>query len=121
MDATSPNDAATDQASINMEAWLLSERILTASQAELARREGERLGLNFSEIVQRLGLVSSEELSQFRSIRGQLRTATDFIQEGQAKGQQLSLRRLSLDDNLRDKLPAELCEKLIAIPVAERD
>jgi len=104
-----------------MEAWLLSERILTASQAELARREGERLGLNFSEIVQRLGLVSSEELSQFRSIRGQLRTATDFIQEGQAKGQQLSLRRLSLDDNLRDKLPAELCEKLIAIPVAERD
>jgi hypothetical protein len=42
-----------------MEAWLLSERILTASQAELARREGERLGLNFSEIVQRLGLVSS--------------------------------------------------------------
>ena len=69
-----------------MEAWLLSERILTASQAELARREGERLGLNFNEIVQRLGLVSSEELSQFRSIRGQLRTATDFIQEGQAKG-----------------------------------
>ena len=104
-----------------MEAWLLSERILTASQAELARREGERLGLNFSEIVQRLGLVSSEELSQFRSIRGQLRTATDFIQEGQAKGQQLSLRRLSLDDNLRDKLSADLCDKLIVIPVAERD
>lgn len=104
-----------------MEAWLLSERILTASQAELARREGERLGLNFSEIVQRLGLVSSEELSQFRSIRGQLRTATDFIQEGQAKGQQLSLRRLSLDDNLRDKLSADLCDKLIAIPIAERD
>ena len=104
-----------------MEAWLLSERILTASQAELARREGERLGLNFSEIVQRLGLVSSEELSQFRSIRGQLRTATDFIQEGQAKGQQLSLRRLSLDDDLRDKLSADLCDKLIVIPVAERD
>ena len=104
-----------------MEAWLLSERILTASQAELARREGERLGLNFSEIVQRLGLVSSEELSQFRSIRGQLRTATEFIQEGQAKGQQLSLRRLSLDDNLRDKLSADLCDKLIAIPLAERD
>lgn len=104
-----------------MEAWLLSERILTASQAELARREGERLGLNFSEIVQRLGLVSSEELSQFRSIRGQLRTATDFIQEGQAKGQQLSLRRLNLDDNLRDKLSADLCDKLIAIPMAERD
>ena len=104
-----------------MEAWLLSERILTASQAELARREGERLGLNFSEIVQRLGLVSSEELSQFRSIRGQLRTATDFIQEGQAKGQQLSLRRLSLDDNLRDKLSADLCDKLVVIPVAERD
>ncbi|MEC8614802.1 MAG: ATPase, T2SS/T4P/T4SS family, partial [Verrucomicrobiota bacterium] len=113
--------SATDQASTNMEAWLLSERILTASQAELARREGERLGLNFSEIVQRLGLVSSEELSQFRSIRGQLRTATDFIQEGQAKGQQLSLRRLSLDDNLRDKLSADLCDKLIVIPVAERD
>ena len=88
MDTTSPKDAATDQASINMEAWLLSERILTASQAELARREGERLGLKFSDIVQRLGLVSSEELSQFRSIRGQLRTATDFIQEGQAEGQQ---------------------------------
>ncbi|MEC8209960.1 MAG: ATPase, T2SS/T4P/T4SS family [Verrucomicrobiota bacterium] len=121
MDATSPNDSATDQASTNMEAWLLSERILTSSQAELARREGERLGLNFSETVQRLGLVSSEELSQFRSIRGQLRTATDFIQEGQAKGQQLSLRRLSLDDNLRDKLSADLCDKLIVIPVAERD
>ena len=48
-----------------MEAWLLSERILTASQAELARREGERLGLNFSEIVQRLGLVSSEGSRSF--------------------------------------------------------
>lgn len=103
-----------------MEAWLLSERILTASQAELARREGTRLGLSFSEIVQRLGLVTSEELSQFRSIRGQLKTATDFIQEGQLEGQQLSLRRLSLDDSLRNKLPAELCEKLVAIPVAER-
>ncbi len=103
-----------------MEAWLLSERILTASQAELARREGTRLGLSFSQIVQRLGLVTSEELSQFRSIRGQLKTATDFIQEGQLEGQQLSLRRLSLDDSLRNKLPAELCEKLVAIPVAER-
>ena len=85
-----------------MEAWLLSERILTASQAELARREGTRLGLSFSEIVQRLGLVTSEELSKFRSIRGQLKTATDFIQEGQLEGQQLSLRRLSLDDCLRN-------------------
>ena len=104
-----------------MEAWLLSEQILTASQVGLARREGTRLGLSFSEIVQRLGLVTSEELSQFRSIRGQLKTATDFIQEGQLEGQQLSLRRLSLDDCLRNKLPAELCEKLVAIPVAERD
>ena len=103
-----------------MEAWLLSEQILTASQVGLARREGTRLGLSFSEIVQRLGLVTSEELSQFRSIRGQLKTATDFIQEGQLEGQQLSLRRLSLDDCLRNKLPAELCEKLVAIPVAER-
>ncbi|MEC7609268.1 MAG: hypothetical protein VX964_03765, partial [Verrucomicrobiota bacterium] len=121
MEETSAKDTVNSQASVNMEAWLLSERILTASQAELARREGTRLGLSFSEVVQRLGLVTSEELSQFRSIRGQLKTATDFIQEGQLEGQQLSLRRLSLDDCLRNKLPAQLCEKLVAIPVAERD
>jgi len=99
----------------------LSRSILTTSQAELAQREGARLGLSFSEIIQRLGLVTSEELSEFRSMRGQLRTATDFIQDGQLEGQQLSLRRLSLDEGLRATLPAELCEKLSAIPVAERD
>lgn len=99
----------------------MSRSILTTSQAELAQREGARLGLSFSEIIQRLGLVTSEELSEFRSMRGQLRTATDFIQDGQLEGQQLSLRRLSLDEGLRATLPAELCEKLSAIPVAERD
>jgi type IV pilus assembly protein PilB len=99
----------------------LSRSILTTSQAELAQREGARLGLSFSEVIQRLGLVTSEELSEFRSMRGQLRTATDFIQDGQLEGQQLSLRRLSLDEELRATLPAELCEKLSAIPVAERD
>ena len=109
------------QASNNLEAWLLSRSILTTSQAELAQREGARLGLSFSEVIQRLGLVTSEELSEFRSMRGQLRTATDFIQDGQLEGQQLSLRRLSLDEGLRTSLPAELCEKLSAIPVAERD
>lgn len=109
------------QASENLEAWLLSRHILTTSQAELAQREGARLGLSFSEVIQRLGLVTSEELSEFRSMRGQLRTATDFIQDGQVEGQQLSLRRLSLDEGLRATLPAELCEKLSAIPVAERD
>lgn len=109
------------QASENLEAWLLSRSILTTSQAELAQREGARLGLSFSEVIQRLGLVTSEELSEFRSMRGQLRTATDFIQDGQVEGQQLSLRRLSLDEELRATLPAELCEKLSAIPVAERD
>jgi len=109
------------QASENLEAWLLSRHILTTSQAELAQREGARLGLSFSEVIQRLGLVTSEELSEFRSMRGQLRTATDFIQDGQLEGQQLSLRRLSLDEGLRATLPAELCEKLSAIPVAERD
>ena len=93
MDETSAKDSVISQASVSMEAWLLSERILTASQAELARREGTRLGLSFSEIVQRLGLVTSEELSQFRSIRGQLKTATDFIQEGQLEGHK-GIRRI---------------------------
>jgi type IV pilus assembly protein PilB len=104
-----------------MEAWFVSRNILTEAQAALARREGGRLGLSFSEIIQRLGLVSSEELSEFRSIRGQLRTATAFIQDSQIEGQQLSLRRLDLDEGLRNSLPVELCEKIFAIPVAERD
>ena len=104
-----------------MEAWLVSECILTYSQANLAQREANRLGLSFSDIVQKLGLVTSEEISRFRSVRGKLRTATEFIQEGQIDGQSLSLRRLSLDDDLRSKLSPELCEKLVAIPVAERD
>ena len=104
-----------------MEAWLVSECILTYSQANLAQREANRLGLSFSDIVQKLGLVTSEEISRFRSVRGKLRTATEFIQEGQIEGQSLSLRRLSLDDSLRAKLSPDLCEKLIAIPVAERD
>jgi len=45
-----------------MEAWFASERILTNSQIVLAQREGSRLGLSFSEVVQRLGLVTGEEL-----------------------------------------------------------
>ena len=45
MEETPAKDTVNSQASVNMEAWLLSERILTASQAELARREGTRLGL----------------------------------------------------------------------------
>lgn len=107
-------EALSGQASTSMEVWLVSEGILTASQAHLAQREASRLGLSFSDIVQKLGLVTSEELSLFRSVRGQLRTASDFIQEGQAEGQVLSLRRLSLDAGLRAKLSAELCEKLVA-------
>ena len=104
-----------------MEAWFASERILTSSQVVLAQREGVRLGLSFSEVVQRLGLVTGEELSRYRSIRGQLRTASEFIRDGQGEGNHLSLRRLSLDDALRSKLPMELCQSLVAVPVAERD
>jgi hypothetical protein len=44
-----------------MEAWFVSERILTRSQVALAQREAARLGLSFSEVVQRLGLVTGEE------------------------------------------------------------
>lgn len=104
-----------------MEAWFVSERILTSSQVALAQREGTRLGLSFSEVVQRLGLVSGEELSLYRSVRGQLRTASDFIQEGQDEGNHLSLRRLSLNEALRSKLSMELCQSLVAVPVDERD
>jgi len=104
-----------------MEAWFASERILTSSQVVLAQREGARLGLSFSEVVQRLGLVTGEELSRYRSIRGQLRTASEFIRDGQGEGNHLSLRRLSLDDTLRSKLPMELCQSLVAVPVAERE
>ena len=104
-----------------MEAWFVSERILTDSQVALAQREAARLGLSFSEVVQRLGLVTGEELSLYRSVRGQLRTASDFIQEGQDKGNHLSLRRLSLNDTLRSKLSMELCQSLAAVPVDERD
>lgn len=104
-----------------MEAWFLSERILTSSQVALAQREAARLGLSFSEVVQRLGLVTGEELSLYRSVRGQLRTASDFIQEGQDEGNHLSLRRLSLNEALRSKLPLELCQSLVAVPVDERD
>ena len=101
MDTHVPKKEINGQASDNMEAWLVSEYILTLSQANLAQREANRLGLSFSEIVQKLGLVTSEEISRFRSVRGKLRTATEFIQEGQIDGQSLSLRRLSLDDALR--------------------
>ena len=104
-----------------MEAWFVSERILTSSQVALAQREAARLGLSFSEVVQRLGLVTGEELSLYRSVRGQLRTASDFIQEGQDEGNHLSLRRLSLNEALRSKLPLELCQSLVAVPVDERD
>ena len=104
-----------------MEAWFASERILTSSQVVLAQREGARLGLSFSEVVQRLGLVTGEELARYRSIRGQLRTASEFIRDGQGEGNHLSLRRLSLDDTLRSKLPMELCQSLVAVPVAERE
>lgn len=104
-----------------MEVWFVTERILTNSQVSLAKREGARLGLSFSEIVQRLGLVTGEELSRYRSIRGKIRTASEFIREGQGYDHHLSLRRLSLSDDLRAKLPLDLCQSLVAVPVAERD
>lgn len=104
-----------------MEAWFVSERILTPSQVALAQREASRLGLSFGEIVQKLGLVSNEEMSNFRSVRGQLRTASQFIQDAQEGGSHLSLRRLSMDASLREKIPLDLCESLVAIPLAERD
>ncbi len=104
-----------------MESWLLSKGILTRSQTELAKREGTRLGLSFSEIVQRLGLVTSEELAEYRSVRGQLSKASDFIGHGPTNDGHLSLRRLVLDDGMRSKLSSQLCQSLAVIPLAERD
>ena len=99
-----------------MESWLLSKKILTRSQAELAKREGLRLGHSFSEIVQRLGLVTSEELAEYRSVRGHLSKASDFIGHGPSNDGHLSLRRLVLDDELRSKLPPGICQSLAGIP-----
>lgn len=104
-----------------MESWLLSKKILTRSQAELAKREGTRLGHSFSEIVQRLGLVTSEELAEYRPVRGHLSKANDFIGRGPTNDGHLSLRRLHLDDDLRAKLSPELCQSLAVIPLAERE
>lgn len=104
-----------------MESWLLSKKILTRSQAELAKREGLRLGHSFSEIVQRLGLVTSEELAEYRSVRGHLSKASDFIGHGPSNDGHLSLRRLVLDDELRSKLPPGICQSLAVIPLAEKD
>jgi type IV pilus assembly protein PilB len=109
------------RASISMEAWFVSERMLSLSQVALAKREGARLGLSFSEIVKRLGLVTGEELSRYRSMRGQVRTASEFIREGKGYDHHLSLRRLILDEDLRAKLPLDLCQSLAAVPVAERE
>ena len=104
-----------------MESWLLSKGILTHSQAELAKREGLRLGRSFSDIVQKLGLVTSEELAEYRSVRGQLSKASDFLGSGPANDAHLSLRRLQLDEAMRNKLPAAICQTLAVIPLAERD
>jgi type II secretory ATPase GspE/PulE/Tfp pilus assembly ATPase PilB-like protein len=109
------------QASMSMEAWLVSEGILTESQAELAGREATRLGLSFSEIVQRLGLVTSDQLAMYRSVRGQLRTAREFIASRPGQESHLSLRRLVLSDVLRERLSLELCQSTISVPIAERD
>lgn len=104
-----------------MESWLLSKKILTRSQAELAKREGLRLGLSFSDIVQRLGLVTSEELAEYRSVRGHLSKANDFIDHGPTNDGHLSLRRLHLDADLKGKLPPDLCQSLAVIPLAEKE
>ena len=104
-----------------MEAWLLQRGILTASEAKLARREGERLGHGFSEIVQRLGLVTSAELAEYRSDRGQLSQATAFISQEASNDGHLSLRRLVLDADLRTALPVDLCQTLSVIPVSQQD
>ena len=104
-----------------MEAWLVSEGALTQSQADLAAREATRLSLSFSEVVQRLGLVTSDQLALYRSVRGQLSTARDFIATGSGDQSHLSLRRLVLSDALRKRLPLELCQSTVSIPIAERN
>ena len=113
-----PTDSAAPS---SMEAWLLQRGILTASEAKLARREGERLGHGFSEIVQRLGLVTSAELAEYRSDRGQLSQATAFISQEASNDGHLSLRRLVLDADLRTALPVDLCQTLSVIPVSQQD
>ncbi|MEN8725309.1 MAG: hypothetical protein ABF325_07030, partial [Lentimonas sp.] len=92
-----------------IESWLVSNKVLTKSQAALARREAGRLGLSFSEIVQRLGLVTSDALAEYRSARGRLSKASDFLGAANADGGNLSLRRLQLDESLQSLLSAELC------------
>jgi hypothetical protein len=98
------------QDTASMESWLLSKKILTRSQAELAKREGLRLGHSFS-----------EELAEYRSVRGHLSKASDFIGHGPSNDGHLSLRRLVLDDELRSKLPPGICQSLAVIPLAEKD
>jgi type IV pilus assembly protein PilB len=117
-----PETTPTTSADVSgIEAWLVSNKVLTKSQAALARREGARLGLTFSEIVQRLGLVTSEELAEYRSARGRLSKASDFLGAAGADGGNLSLRRLQLDAHLLGRFTADLCQSLVVIPLAERD
>ncbi|MEN8661033.1 MAG: GspE/PulE family protein [Lentimonas sp.] len=104
-----------------IESWLVSNKVLTKSQAALARREAGRLGLSFSEIVQRLGLVTSDALAEYRSARGRLSKASDFLGAANADGGNLSLRRLQLDESLQSLLSAELCLSLVVIPLAIRE
>ena len=106
---------------MNMEAWLVSEGIVTHSQASLAEREAKRLGLSFSEIVQRLGLVTSDQLAMYRSVRGQLRTAREFIATSPGGQSHLSLRRLVLSEALRKEISMEVCQSTKSIPIAERE
>jgi len=105
----------------DIQAWLLENKLLTAAQADLAQRESGRLGLTFSEIIERLGLVTSEQLAEYRSAKGRLSKASDFLGEAGADGGNLRLRRLQLDDALLQRFTADLCLSLTVVPLAERD
>ena len=68
-----------------------------------------------------VGLVTSAELAEYRSDRGQLSQATAFISQEASNDGHLSLRRLVLDADLRTALPVDLCQTLSVIPVSQQD
>ena len=111
----------SSKATDRLNQWLLDNKIATKSQLGLAARESERLGVSLTDIVQKLGLVKSEDLALYRSQRAHTSTAKDYISGNNNNESTINLRRLVLSDELKNTIDYATCDKLKVVPLDLRD
>ena len=99
MNPTPPRTSIADR--------LLTGRILTQTQLDLALREQRRTGAQLAQVLIQLGFVKPDVLSQF------------LAREADAKAVQLY--RLPIEEDVLKLVPIDLARRFRAIPIARTD